>query len=207
MPVARTAVPWAALAAALGMLLLASRLVLDLREQVDEARNRAAVAEDALATATAAEASAALRSATATAFPLLLVGEAREALDRALKATLAALQEPVPARIEEVRALYASEPLAEVLPELEYLQRRELRLGERSGYEIQVHDAESIAADTVRLRTKERWTYDERDAQDVPVRCFRETYRVAYVLHRGDDGWRIQELRLEEPAERQPCDE
>ncbi len=201
----RARVPWAALAAALAMLFFAGRLVQDLRDRLVVAERRAAVAEQALATATVQLATASAALATATAAPIARLAEARAALEQILQATLAAFRDPSPEQVAALSTLYDSQPLAEVMPEIDHLRSQGLRLGGRSGFVLDVREADVLGSDRARIRTQERWTYDELNAQGQSVRCVQDLYSVAYILQRQDSGWRIAELTQEAPRQRQAC--
>src|SRR5205823_9819164 len=140
------------------------RLVVDLRGELQRAELRAATAEAELGTATAQTGQALSALATSTAAPLVRVAEARQTLEQALAATMDALREPTPERIARLSDFYAQQPLGEVRPELDHLASEGLHLGGRSGYQLDVREAESLGADRVLVHSQERWTYDEPDA-------------------------------------------
>jgi hypothetical protein len=130
---------------------------------------------------------------------------ARRTLEQALAATLEALRQPTPDRMAHLSSFYARQPLAEVRPELDYLAAGGLHLGGRSTYELDVREAEPLGAERVLIRTQERWTYDEHDADERTARCLQERYSVTYVLAPQDDQWHIEDLHLDEPTQRSAC--
>ncbi len=206
MPSVRALIMWVALAAAVALLFFSSRLVTDLRDRLVAAERRAVVAEGARQTAEEQAAAAVSALATTTAAPLARVTDARGALEQALATTFEALKDPTPEKIAAVSAAYASQPLVEVMPEIDHLRSEGLYLGGRSAYELNVLSVDALGEHQVLIRTNERWIYDELTPQGETVRCVQEIYDVAYVLQRDEDVWLIQELRLEGPAQREECE-
>jgi len=206
MPSLRALIPWAALAAALVLLFFAGQMVTDLRARLQATERREATVQDALATATTQAATAVAALATATAAPQARLTEARAALEQILAATLEAYRDPSPERVSAATRFYASQPLGEIMPEIDRLRSMGLHLGGRSGYTLEVRSAETMGEDRAVIQTNERWTYDELNAQDATVRCVQETYVVSYVLQVQNGAWHVQELRLEQPTQRQACD-
>jgi hypothetical protein len=52
------------------------------------------------------------------------------------------------------------------------------------------------AADEAAVRTRERWTYDERTADDRRARCLIETSDQTYSLRRAGTDWQIASIQL-----------
>ena len=125
--------------------------------RANQAEARAATAE-AVVTVQA-------RSQAATSTALAYVNSPEAAVDRGLRLVLAVEREPTEQRIRTLGDAFAPAALVVLRPEVEHLLSGGLHLGGDSGYEITVA-ATTRPPDQAQVRTRERWTYDERNAAD-----------------------------------------
>ena len=90
--------------------------------------------------------------------------------------------------------------------EIEHLRVNNLRLSERSGFELLA--VQPLAADgprQARLLTEERWVYEEQAPNGRVVRCLVELSRQRYELEQRDDHWVVVGITLVEVPQRRPC--
>jgi len=185
---------WVALAAL--TLLVAMVVWSNQRELVLQASEvRASNAEARAATAEAVvTAQARTQAATATAFAYSTSPEAL--VDRGLSLVLAAERGPTEARLRALNVVFAPAALAILRPELEHLLSGGLHLGGKSGYELFVLATDHPGPDQAQVRTRERWTYDERTENDQRARCLVETSEQIYTLRRAPPDWSVVEIEL-----------
>ena len=185
---------WIALVA-LG-LLIAMTIWTNQRELAFQASEaRASQAELRAATAEAiVAAQAVMQSATATAVAYVSSPEA--ALDRSLGVVLRAEREPTEDNLRSLNQELGPSALGFVRPEVEHLLSGALHLGGDSGYEREIVASAVPAAEQATVQTRERWTYDERDASDRRVRCLIETSEQTYTLQRAGRDWQVQDIQL-----------
>jgi hypothetical protein len=185
---------WVALVAVLllvGMVVWANQREAALRAseaRADQADVRAATAEALFSGQVQAQA------ATATTFAYSSSPEA--AVDRSLKVVLAAEREPSDQRLRALGDTFEPAALALVRPEVEHLLSGALHLDGQSGYELTVLATTMPALDEASVRTRERWTYDERGADDRRARCLIETSDQTYTLQRTGADWRVADIQL-----------
>jgi hypothetical protein len=156
--------------------------------RASQAELRAATAEAIVAAQTV------MQSATATAVAYVSSPEA--ALDRSLGVVLRAEREPTEDNLRSLNQELGPSALAFVRPEVEHLLSGALHLGGDSGYEREVVANGVPAPDQAIVQTRERWTYDERDASDRRVRCLIETSEQTYTLERAGRDWQVQDIQL-----------
>jgi hypothetical protein len=195
MAIAGTLFPvWVALAAL--TLLVAMVIWSNQRELVFQASEvRASQAEARAATAEAVVTTqASTQAATATAFAYSTSPEA--VVDRGLSLVLSAGRDPTEARLRAVNDVFAPAALNILRPELEHLLSGGLHLGGESGYELFVLTTDHPAAEQAQVRTRERWTYDERSESDKRARCVVETSEQIYTLRRAAPDWRVVEIEI-----------
>jgi hypothetical protein len=165
----------------------------ELAFQASEAR--ASQAELRAATAEAiVVAQAVMQSATATAVAYVSSPEA--ALDRSLSIVLQAEREPTDENLRALNQDLGPSALGFVRPEVEHLLSGALHLGGDSGYEREVLATAMPAPDQATVHTRERWTYDERDAGDRRVRCLIESSEQTYTLQRVGRDWQVADIQL-----------
>jgi hypothetical protein len=148
-----------------------------------------AVAEASLTAIVRAQAEA---SATAQA----RTSEPAAALERALGLVLATYQDPSEARLRGLADAFSPAALAVFRPEADRLLAMDLRLGGDSRYDLQVLSSAPQGADRAEVRTRERWTYDERDASGRRARCLHEEGEQTYTLRRTGGGWLVDEVQV-----------
>src|SRR5689334_12138394 len=156
--------------------------------RADQAESRAATAE-AVVTAQAA-----VQAATATALAYASSPEA--AVDRSLGLVLAAEREPTDQRLKALNDTFGPAALAFMRPEVEHLLSGGLHLAGDSGYDVSVLNSALSGPDEAQVRTRERWTYDERSASDQRSRCLVETSEQTYVLQRAGPEWQVMDIQL-----------
>src|SRR5918911_844841 len=88
---------------------------------------------------------------------------------------LAAERDPSLERLRALSDAFGPAALAMVRPEVEHLLSGGLHLGGSSDYELTVLATETPGPDQADVRTRERWVYDERAADDRRARCLVET--------------------------------
>jgi hypothetical protein len=165
----------------------------DLALQASEAR--ASQAEARAATAEAAmTAQAQIAAATATALAYASSPEA--AVDRSLSLVLAAERDPTEQRLRALNDAFGPAALAVMRPEVEHLLSGGLHLGGASGYDLTVLGTGYPNPDQAEVRTRERWTYDERNAADQRARCLVETSDQTYTMQRLGLEWQIADIEL-----------
>ena len=154
--------------------------------RANQAEARAATAE-AVVTVQAGS-----QAATSTA--LAYVNSPEAAVDRGLRLVLAVEREPTEQRIRALGDAFAPAALVVLRPEVEHLLSGGLHLGGDSGYEITVAAIARPTPDQAQVRTRERWTYDERNAADERMRCIVESSDQTYTLERAGPEWRVADL-------------
>lgn len=156
---------------------------------------RALQSEARVATAEAViTAQAQAQSATATALAYATSPEA--AIDRSLSLLLATERDPSDQRLRALSDAFGPAALAMVRPEVEHLLSGALHLGGRSGYELSVVSTALPTPDEADVHTRERWTYDERNADDSRVRCLVESSDQTYILQRARTEWQVADIRF-----------
>jgi type II secretory pathway pseudopilin PulG len=185
---------WVALIAI--ALLVAITLWANQRELAFEASEaRASQAELRAATAEAIVTEQTVtQSATATA--VAYVGAPEAAVDRSLDLILASERDPTDDHLRALNQEFGPGALAFVRPEVEHLLSGGFHLGGDSGYERTFLASANPAPDQATVRTRERWTYDERDRTDRRVRCLIETSEQTYMLQRVGRDWQVSAIDL-----------
>jgi hypothetical protein len=185
---------WVALIAI--ALLVAITLWANQREVAFQASEaRASQAELRAATAEAiVTAQTVMQSATATA--VAYVGAPEAAVDRSLDLILATERDPSDDHLRTLNQEFGPGALAFVRPEVEHLLSGGFHLGGDSGYERMILATANPAPEQATVRTRERWTYDERDGTDHRVRCLIETSEQTYTLQRVGRDWQVTEIEL-----------
>ena len=156
--------------------------------RASQAEARAEVAE-ALVTAQA-------QAQVATATALAQATSPAAAVDRSLNVLLAAEREPNDERLRALNNTFGPAALALMRPEVEHLLSGGLHLGGRSAYELSVLSSDTPAPDQADVRTRERWTYDERTVDDQRARCLIETSEQTYHLRRAGGEWQVAAIEL-----------
>ena len=156
--------------------------------RASQAEARAEIAE-ALVTAQA-------QAQVATATALAQSRSPAAAVDRSLSVLLAAEREPSEERLRALNDTFGPAALAVVRPEVEHLLSGGLHLGAGSVYEFSVLASDSPGPDEAQVRTRERWTYDERTADDQRARCLVEISEQLYRLRRTGNDWQIADIHL-----------
>jgi len=155
-------------------------------------------ANHAEARAATAEAVVTVQAQTqaATATALAYANSPAGAVDRSLSLVLAAEREPTEQRLKALNDTFGPAALAVIRPEVEHLLSGGLHLGGVSGYELSVLASANPSPDQVQVRTRERWTYDERNARDQRARCLVESSEQTYTLQRAGAGWQVAQIDL-----------
>ena len=153
-----------------------------------QAEARAEIAE-ALVTAQA-------QAQVATATALAQSRSPAAAVDRSLSVLLAAERDPSDERLRALNDTFGPAALEVVRPEVEHLLSGGLHLSPGSVYEFSVLASDSPAPDQAEVRTRERWTYDERTADDQRARCLVEISEQLYRLRRAGSDWQIADIHL-----------
>ncbi|MBV9329149.1 MAG: hypothetical protein JO352_36055 [Chloroflexi bacterium] len=161
--------------------------------QVSEARVGQAEARAATAEA-AVTAQAEMQAATATA--LAYTSSPAAAVDRSLSLVLAAEREPTDQRLRALSDAFGPSALSVVRPEVEHLLSGGLHLADDSGYDLNVVTTTSPGPDEAQVQTRERWTYDERGADDHRARCLIETSEQTYILQKPGVDWQVADIQL-----------
>jgi len=156
--------------------------------RVSEAEARVATLETALSSL------AQMQRATATA--LAYTGSPAAAVDRSLGLVLAAEREPTDKRLRTLNETFAPPALVVVRPEVEHLLSGGLHLGEQSAYVLDVVTTAYPSPDQAQVRTRERWTYDERTQDNERARCLVETSDQTYTLQRAGPEWRVVDIEV-----------
>jgi hypothetical protein len=166
------------------------------RESALEASEaRASLAEMRAATAEAVvTAQTELQAATATA--LAHVNSPEAAIDRSLGLVLAAEQDPNEQHLRALNDAFGPAALGVMRPEVEHLVSGGLHLGGESGYNVTVLATDYPTPDQAQVRTRERWTYDERNGDDQRARCLVESSEQIYVLQRAGSTWHVADIQL-----------
>jgi hypothetical protein len=181
----------------LAVLLLAAMIVwANEREAALRASEARASQAEARAELTEALVTAQAQAQVATATALAQVSSPAAAVDRSLSVLLAAERDPSDARLRALNDTFAPAALAIVRPEVEHLLSGGLHLGGGSVYELSVLASNSPAPDQAEVRTRERWTYDERTADDQRARCLVEISDQIYRLQRAGSEWQIMDINL-----------
>jgi hypothetical protein len=192
----RRALPWLV---ALSVLLVLGGATVWARQQEAVRRSaeaRADAAEAQLAVAEATITAIARAQAEASATALARANEPAAAVEHALSLVLATYKEPSEARLRALGDAFSPEALAVFRPEADRLISMDLRLGGESDYEVEVLSSAPRGADRAEVRTRERWTYDERDASGRRARCLREEGEQTYTLQRTSGGWLVNEVNV-----------
>lgn len=171
----------------------------EVARRVAEARADAANAQ--LAQAQASITALVRAQAVASATALAQANEPGPALERALGLVLAAFQDPTEGRLKALSDAFTPAALALFQREMEHLVSANLRLGGQSGFELTILDisppvAGADGADRLQVRTRERWTYDERDQAGARARCLREEGEQTYTMRRRPTGWLVEDAQL-----------
>jgi hypothetical protein len=189
------ALPW--WVALVAVLLLAGMVVwANQREgslQASEARAGQAEARAATAEALVAAHEQAL---TATATALAYTTRPEAAVNRSLSLLLAAEREPGDQRLRALSDAFGPGALVMVRPEVEHLLSGGLHLGGQSTYDLTVLATEILASDEAQVRTRARWIYDERNADDRRARCLIETSDQTYSMNRVGSDWQVADIQL-----------
>jgi hypothetical protein len=156
--------------------------------RASQAEARAEIAE-ALVTAQA-------QAQVATATALAQSRSPAAAVDRSLSVLLAAERDPSDERLRALNDTFGPAALEVVRPEVEHLLSGGLHLSPGSVYEFSVVASDSSAPDQAEVRTRERWTYDERTADDKRARCLVEISEQLYRLRRTGSDWQIADIHL-----------
>jgi hypothetical protein len=156
--------------------------------RVSEAEARVATLETALSSLTQ------MQRATATA--LAYTGSPAAAVDRSLGLVLAAQREPTDQRLRTLNDTFAPAALVVVRPEVEHLLSGGLHLGDQSTYVLDVVATAYPSPDQAQVRTRERWTYDERTQNNERARCLVETSDQTYTLQRAGPEWRVVDIEV-----------
>jgi hypothetical protein len=181
----------------LAVLVLAAMIVwANEREAALRASEARASQAEARAELTEALVTAQAQAQVATATALAQVSSPAAAVDRSLSVLLAAERDPSDARLRALNGTFAPAALAIVRPEVEHLLSGGLHLGGSSVYELSVLASNSPAPDQAEVRTRERWTYDERTADDQRARCLVEISDQIYRLQRAGSEWQIMDINL-----------
>jgi hypothetical protein len=185
---------WVALVA---VLLLAAMVVwANQREAVLRASEaRADQAEVRVATAEA-QVTAHVQAQAATATTLAYASSPEATVDRSLRVLLAAERQPSDQRLRDLGDAFQPAALAVVRPEIEHLLSGGLHLGGQSSYDLAVLATAMRSADAADVRTRERWTYDERSADDRRARCLVETSEQTYTLQRAGPEWQVAAIEF-----------
>jgi hypothetical protein len=156
--------------------------------RANQAEVRAATAE-ALVTLQAR-----IQAATATALAYATSPEA--AVDRSLSLVLAAERDPTDQRLRALNDAFGPPALAVMRPEVEHLLSGGLHLGGASSYDLTVLATAYPSPDQAEVRTRERWTYDERNPSDQRARCLVESSEQTYTLQRAWPEWQVADIQL-----------
>jgi hypothetical protein len=156
--------------------------------RADLAESRAATAEAVVTV------QAHTQAATATALAYTSSPEA--SIDRSLGLVLAAERDPTDQRLKALMDAFGAPALSVLRPEIEHLLSGGLHLGGASGYEISVSSTTPSGPDQVQTRTRERWTYDERNADDQRTRCLVESSEQTYTLQRAGAEWQVTDIQI-----------
>jgi hypothetical protein len=194
--VALTAVfPW--WLALLAVLMLAAVLVwANRRETVYEATAARASQAEARAATAEAVVTAQVEMQTATAAALAYASSPEAAVQRSLKSLFAAEQDPTDDRLQTINETFGPAALVMVRPEVEHLLSGGLHLGGRSAYDVAIVGTTITSPTQAQVVTRERWTYDERTADDQPARCLVEMSEQTYVLQRAGPDWQVADIEL-----------
>ncbi|MBV9580716.1 MAG: hypothetical protein JO057_19215 [Chloroflexi bacterium] len=161
--------------------------------QLSEAR--AGQAESRAATAEAAvTAQAELQAATATA--LAYTNSPEAAVERSLSLVLAAERDPTDQRLRALSDAFGPSALGVVRPEVEHLLSGGLHLADDSAYDLSVVATSAPDPDSAQVQTHERWTYDERGADDHRARCLIETSDQTYIVQKVGEDWQVSDIQL-----------
>jgi hypothetical protein len=109
---------------------------------------------------------------------------------------LAAEEEPTAQRLGAVNTAFGPSALSMVRPEIEHLLSGGLHLGGDSSYELVLLGTTYPSPDQAEVRTRERWRYDERTAEDQRARCLVESSEQTYSLHRAGPEWQLVDIAL-----------
>jgi hypothetical protein len=161
--------------------------------QASEAR--ADLAEARAATAEAVV-TVQVQTQAATATALAYVNSPEAFVDRSLGLVLAAERQPTEQRLKALNDAFGADALGVLRPEIEHLLSGGLHLGGGSGYELSVASTTPSGADQVQLRTRERWTYDERNGDDQRMRCLIESSEQTYTLQRAGADWQVADIEI-----------
>src|SRR5207245_5275227 len=156
---------------------------------------RASQAEARAATAEAVvTAQAQMQAATATALAYASSPEAT--VDRSLSLVLATERDPTDRRLRALADAFGPAALAVLRPEVDHLLSGGLHLGGESNYEVAVLATAYTSPDQAQVRTRERWTYDERNADERRTRCLVESSDQTYSLQRAGSEWQVADIQL-----------
>ena len=92
--------------------------------------------------------------------------------------------------------IFGPAALAVIRPEVEHLLSGGLHLAGVSGYEVSVLTTANPSPDQAEVRTQERWTYDERNANDQRARCLVERSEQTYTLQQAGPEWQVADIQL-----------
>jgi hypothetical protein len=168
--------------------------------QQDDGRSAAVQRADRLEVelaAAQASLTAIVRSqATASATALARAAEPGPALERALQLVFSVYQDPSDAKIRSLSDVLGPAALAIFQREADYLRSNRQKLGGTSSFTPTVVSTAPRGGDRVEVRTRERWVYDERNANDARARCIVEESEQTYVMRQVPAGWIIEDVQL-----------
>jgi hypothetical protein len=185
---------WIALTAL--ALLVAVVIWANQREVASQASEARASQAEARAATAEAVVTAQIETRAATATALAYAGSPEAAVDRSLSLVLAAEREPTDQRLRSLNDAFGPAALAVMRPEIEHLLSGGLHLGGQSGYHLTVLATTLPSPDQAQVRTREHWTYDERNADDHRARCLVEISEQTYTLNKAGPDWQVGDIQL-----------
>lgn len=118
-------------------------------------------------------------------------------VERALRLAFEAYQDPSEGRLRALTEVFQPSALAIFRNEAEHLVSSGWRLAGDSTYDVEILSATALeGSERARVRTRERWVYDEYDAAGRQARCVVEEGEQTYVLGRVGQNWQIEEVEL-----------
>lgn len=157
--------------------------------------------------ATAQALSQQLASAVPTPTPAPTFAQSpREALTRALAATLELMRNPDDGLMPDLLRVAEDGFVAAHRREFEHLKKNGLRLSPRSGFQIVRLEQLQSGPDEASFLTEEEWVYEEQRGGDV-VRCLVEVSTQRYQVRQRADRWVVASVSLSTTPLRQSCAE